>query len=144
MLTGPEAASPGGERMPLFSRTRRERDINSVSLGKAHSWKLARGEVSIRFHARLLGFYHLAGDCQDINVQNQTHLETIAIFKTSQRYLVYYQVNYLNNEYLSGHHVFVRAVDSLEGASRFIQTMDYVNKKSFAQAVVEDAAAQDL
>ena len=129
--------------MPLFSRTRREKDITATSLGKPRQWKLARGDRGIRFTGRLLGFYHLADDSVEPAVQNQTHLESIAIFKTHAHYLVYYVIRYVNNEHLSGRHVHVRVTRDLDQTAAFIGAMAYVNKKSFAQAVVADARSQD-
>jgi hypothetical protein len=129
--------------MFYFPRTLREKDINSTNLGKLRTYKLVRSERTISFRGRLLGFYHASGDSLEPAAQNQTHLESIAIFKTNTRYLVWYVLEYLNNEHIEGRRVQVHAAPTLDGVARFIDAMTYVNKKSFAQAVVEDARAQD-
>lgn len=129
----------------MFSilRTLKEKNIDSTNLGKLRTYSLARGDRSVRFRGKLLGFYHASGDCLEPEAQNKTHLETIAIFKTQTRYLIYYVLHYLNNEHLSGRHVHVHATPTLDEAARFIDAMTYANKRSFAQAVVEDARAMD-
>ena len=124
-------------------RILKEKDINSTNLGKFRTYRLVRSERTISFKGKLLGYYHASGDSLEPAAQNQTHLESIAIFKTSTRYLVWYVLEYLNNEHLSGRKVHVHAAPSLDAVARFIDSMTYVNKKSFAQAVVEDARAQD-
>ncbi|MBI4805979.1 MAG: hypothetical protein HY795_12160 [Desulfovibrio sp.] len=124
-------------------RTLRENDINSTHLGKQRKYKLARGDRSLLFRGKLLGFYHAADDCLEPAAQNQTHLATIAIFKTQTKYLIYYVLEYINNEHISGKQVHIHATSDLDGAATFINAMTYINKKSFAQAVIEDARAQD-
>ncbi|GFK93469.1 hypothetical protein NNJEOMEG_01302 [Fundidesulfovibrio magnetotacticus] len=126
-----------------FLRTLREKDINSTQLGKARTYRLARGDQTMTFKGRLLGFYHAEGDCLEPEAQNKTHLLTIAIFRTSSRYLIYYVLNYVNNEHLSGRQVHVHATPDLEAAARFVDAMTYANRKSFAQGVLEDARATD-
>ncbi|WP_243310689.1 hypothetical protein [Fundidesulfovibrio agrisoli] len=129
----------------MFARffTHRERDINSTSLGKQRTYCLKRGDTHIRFTGKLLSFYHAADDCLEPAAQNQTHLETIALFRTQSQYLIYYVLLYQNNEHLSGRHVHLHATPDLDGAERFIGAMAYVNKRAFATAVVEDARAMD-
>jgi len=129
--------------MGLFNRIRREKDINSTNLGKTRQFKLIRGEKTMSFKGALLGFYHAEGDCVEQAAQNQTHLQSIAIFRTSTRYLIWYVLNYQNNEHLSGKHVHIHAAGDMQGVARFIEAMVYVNKRSFYPAVVEDAQAQD-
>jgi len=124
-------------------RTLREKDINSTNLGKTRRFALARGDRSFRFRGKLIAFYHAAADSLDPEAQNKTHLESIAIFKTLSRYLIYYVIDYQNNEHLSGKHVHLHATASLEGAERFIGAMAYANKRAFANAVIEDAKAMD-
>ncbi len=124
-------------------RTFREKDIVSTSLGKTRTYRLTRGDRVMTFKGRLLGFYHAADDCLEPAAQNQTHLESIAIFKTASRYLIYYVLHYKNNEHLSGRQVHVHATPDLDTAQRFIDAMAYTNKRAFAHAVVEDARAQD-
>lgn len=124
-------------------RTLREKDINSTNLGKNRRYRLTRGDRSVSFKGRLLSFYHAASDCLEPEAQNKTHLESIAIFRTLTRYLIYYVLEYQNNEHISGKQVHLHATASLEAAERFIGAMTYVNKRAFAQAVIEDARASD-
>jgi len=124
-------------------RTLKEKDINSTNLGKQRRFQLARGDRTVRFKGKLLSFYHAAADSLDFEAQNKTRLETIAIFRTLSRYLIYYVLEYQNNEHLSGKQVHLHATSSLEGAERFIGAMTYVNRKSFAQAVIDDARVMD-
>jgi len=125
-------------------RTLRENDINSTHLGKQRKYRLSRGNRSLLFRGKLLGFYHAADDCLTPAAQNQTHLSSIAIFKTQTKYLIYYVLEYINNEHISGKQVHIHATPDLDGAANFINAMTYINKKSFAQAVVEDSRAQDV
>lgn len=129
--------------MFFFSRTLKEKDINSTYLGKLREYKLARSERTIRFKGRLLGYYHASDDCLEPAAQNQTHLETIAIFRTATRYLVYYVLQYLNNEHISGRRVHIHAAPTLDDLARFVDSMTYANKRAFANAVIEDARAKD-
>ena len=129
--------------MGLFKRIRRERDINSTNLGKVRQYKFVRGDQTLTFKGKLLGFYHAEGDCVEKPAQNQTTLQSIAIFRTSTRYLIWYVLSYENNEHLSGKHVHVHATPDMAGAARFVEAMTYVNKRSFFPAVVEDSQAQD-
>ena len=129
--------------MALFSRVRREDDITASNLGKTRTWNLARGDRDVRFTGRLLGFYHLADDAVEPAVQNQTHLESIAIFKTKAQYFIYYRINHINNEHASGRQIHVRLTRDMEETAAFIESMTYANKRSFARAVVEDARVQD-
>ena len=117
--------------------------INSTQLGKPRKYKLARGDRSMLFAGKLLSFYHASGDCLEPAAQNQTHLATIAIFRTQTRYLIYYVLEYINNEHMTGKHVHVHATPTMDETARFIDAMVYVNKKSFAHSVVEDALSQD-
>ncbi|WP_243360387.1 hypothetical protein [Fundidesulfovibrio terrae] len=126
-----------------FLRTLGEKDINSMQLGKPRKYKLARGDRSMLFKGKLLSFYHASGDCLEPAAQNQTHLATIAIFRTQTRYLIYYVLEYINNEHISGKQVHVHATATMDETARFIDAMAYVNKKSFAHAVVDDARNQD-
>ncbi|MFZ5426812.1 MAG: hypothetical protein ACOZEN_07545 [Thermodesulfobacteriota bacterium] len=126
-----------------FIRTLREKDINSTNLRKNRRWLLTRGDRTVRFKGKLLSFYDASADCLDPEAQNKTRLETIAIFRTLSRYLIYYVLEYLNNEHISGKQVHLHATSSIEGAERFIGAMTYVNRKSFAQAIIEDARAAD-
>lgn len=121
-------------------RTLREKDINSTQLGKTRSYKLTRGGLLFSFKGMLLGFYHIAGDSLDQEVQNQTHLTTIAIFKTQNRYIIYYALEYKNNDHIEGRKTHIHATSTLEDARRFIDAMTYPNKKTFA-VVTEDASA---
>lgn len=129
--------------MGLFNHIRREKDINSTNLGKVRQYKLIRGDKTMSFKAKLLGFYHAEGDCLEQAAQNQTHLRSIAIFKTQTKYLIWYVLYYQNNEHLSGKHVHVHAVEDMQGVARFVEAMAYVNKRAFFPAVVEDALAKD-
>lgn len=126
-----------------FLRTLQEKDINSTQLGKLRKYNLARGDKSVHFKGTLIAFYHAAGDSLDPEAQDKTHLETIAIFKTSARYLIYYVLNYQNNEHITGRQVHVHATSDLDAADRFIQAMAYANKRAFAQGVMDDARAMD-
>lgn len=129
--------------MVLFARVRRENDITATNLGKVCAWRLVRGDREMRFTGRLLGFYHLADDAVEPAVRNQTHLESIAIFKTKAQYFVYYRIHHIGNEHATGRQVHVRLTRDMEETAAFIDSMTYANKKSFARAVVEDARAQD-
>ena len=129
--------------MGLFNRIRRERDINSTNLGKNRQYRLIRGDKTLSFKGKLLGFYHAEGDCLEQAAQNQTHLQSIAIFRTQTQYLIWYVLNYVNNEHLSGKHVHVHATGDMAGAAKFIEAMAYVNKRAFYPAVVEDAMVKD-
>ena len=126
-----------------FARTLREKDINSTNLGKPRNYRLARGEQIMTFRGRLLGFYHAEGDCLEPEAQNKTHLTTIAIFRTRTRYLIYYVLNHVNNEHLSGKQVHIHATQDMDAAERFVNAMTYANRKSFVQGVIEDARAAD-
>lgn len=123
--------------------TLREKDINSTKLGKPRKFKLTRGDHALLFKGKLLSFYHAADDSLEPAAQNQTHLDTIAIFRTQTKYLIYYVLDYVNNEHMTGKHVYVHATPDLDGAARFIGAMTYVNKKAFEKAVVEDARIVD-
>jgi len=125
--------------MLAFLRTLREKDINSTNLGKPRNYRLARGEQTMSFRGRLLGFYHAEGDCLEPEAQNKTHLTTIAIFRTRTRYLIYYVLNHVNNEHLSGRQVHIHATKDLDSAERFVGAMAYSNRKSFMLGVMEDA-----
>ncbi len=129
--------------MGLFSRTFREKDINSTNLGKIRQYTLLRGDIKLSFKGQLLGFYHAEGDCLEQAAQNQTHLRSIAIFKTQTRYLIWYVLYYQNNEHLSGKYVHAHAAGDMSGVAKFIEAMTYVNKRAFFPAVVEDAQAKD-
>lgn len=126
-----------------FLRTLREKDINSTQLGKVRRFRLARGDRSVNFKGKLLSFYHAEGDSVEPQAQDKTRLETIAIFRTLTRYLIYYVLEYQNNEHISGKQVHLHATASLEGAERFIAAMAYVNKRAFSPAVIEDAQEMD-
>lgn len=121
----------------------REKDINSSNLGKTRTYKLARGQTFFVFTGRLLSYYDVAADCLEPEAQNKTHLESIALFKTRTRYLIYYVLLYQNNEHLDGRVVHVHATDDLDGADRFLCAMTYVNKRSFYPDVIKDARVQD-
>lgn len=124
-------------------RTLKENDINSTNLGKLRRYSLARGERTLSFRGRLLGFYHAEGDALEVSAQDKTLLETIAIFRTRTRYLIYYLIHHHNNEHLSGRQVHIQVTGDLDGAASFIDAMIYPNKRSFADGVVADARATD-
>lgn len=126
-----------------FLRTLKEKDINSTKLGKLRNYSLARGERTLSFRGRLLGFYHAEGDALEVSAQDKTLLETIAIFRTRTRYLIYYQIHHHNNEHLSGRQVHIHVTDDLDGAAAFIDAMVYPNKRAFADGVIEDARSTD-
>ena len=129
--------------MLFFSRALTEKDINPIRLGKLRTYRLSRNGQVLRFNGRLLSSYSIFGDSLEPEAQRQTHLESIAIFKTRTRYLLYYVVQYLNNDHISGRQVGIHAAPTLDELAAFIDSMHYVNKKSFAHAVIDDARAQD-
>ncbi|GAB6039142.1 hypothetical protein JCM15519_37010 [Fundidesulfovibrio butyratiphilus] len=121
----------------------REKDINSSSLGKTRTYKLARGETFFVFTGRLLAYYNVAADCLEPEAQNKTHLQSIALFKTRTRYLIHYVLHYENNEHIEGKVVHVHATDDLDGADKFLSAMTYANKRAFYPDIIQDAREQD-
>jgi len=127
----------------LLSRTLTEKDIDATRLGRRRSYSLPRNGQALRFTGKLLGYYSIAGDCLEPAAQYQTHLESIAIFKTRTRYLLYYVIQHPASEISTGRQVGLRAASTLDDLAVFIDSMHYANKKSFAHAVIDDARAQD-
>ena len=127
----------------LLSRTLTEKDIDATRLGKRRSYSLPRNGQDLRFTGKLLAYYSVAGDCLEPEAQYQTHLASIAIFKTRTRYLVYYVIQHPADELSTGRQVSIHAAPTLDALDAFIDSMRYANKKSFAHAVIDDARAQD-
>jgi len=127
----------------LFTRTLTEKDINATRLGKLRAYSLTRNSQAVHFKGKLLGYYSVSGDCLEPAAQYQTHLESIAIFKTQTRYLVYYIIRRPDNEHAMRRQVSIHAAPTLDHLAAFIDSMHYANKKAFAHAVIDDARTQD-
>lgn len=127
----------------LLWRSLTEKSLSPKLVGKMRRYRLSRGEGVLSFQGELLA-YHRHADQQDApEYPGVSHLLTLALFRTKKgRFVIYYIVDYPDNEHLFGQHQYVTHLPEFADVSRFVGSMAYINAEPFRTKVIADATAR--
>ncbi len=120
-----------------------EKSFSPKLVGKIRRYRLTRGEGVLSFQGELLA-YHRHADQEDApDYPGVSHLLTLALFRTKKgRFVVYYIVDYPDNEHLFGQHQYATHLPEFADVARFVAAMAYINAESFRSKVIADATAR--
>lgn len=128
--------------MPLF-RPLTEKCLAPKHLGKIRRYRLSRGDGALVFTGTLLSYHNHADEKDAPEYPGVCHLVTLAAFRTRKgRFLVYYIVDYPEDEHISGEHQYVRVLPEFSDVERFVGAMTYVNVENFRSKVLDEAASR--
>jgi len=127
----------------LLWRSLTEKSLSPKLVGKMRRYRLTRGEGVLSFQGELLA-YHRHADQEDApEYPGVSHLLTLALFRTKKgRFVIYYIVDYPDNEHLCGQHQYVTHLPDFSDVSRFVGSMAYINAQPFCTKVIADATAR--
>ncbi len=123
-----------------FLRPLTEKCLAPKHLGKVRRYRLSRGDGALVFTGALLSYHHHADEKDAPEYPGVCHLATLALFRTRKgRFLVYYIVDYPEDEHISGRHQYVRLLPEFSDVERFVSAMAYVNVEGFRAKVLKEA-----
>ncbi|MEF3698474.1 hypothetical protein [Desulfolutivibrio sp.] len=127
----------------LLWRTLTEKSLSPKLVGKMRRYHLTRGEGVLSFQGELLA-YHRHVDQEDApDYPGVSHLITLALFRTKKgRFVVYYIVEYPDNEHLFGQHQYVTHLPEFADVTRFVAAMAYINVEPFRTKVISEATTR--
>ena len=127
----------------FFWRTHTEKTLSRKLLGKERHFRLTRGNGVLSLTGELVA-YHRHADQEDApEYPGICHLLVLALFRTRKgRFVVYYIVDYTEDEHISGEHQYVTLLSDFSEVARFVAAMSYVNAPDFREKVLSDAQAR--
>lgn len=127
----------------FFWRTHTEKTLSRKLLGKERHFRLTRGNGVLSLTGELVA-YHRHADQEDApEYPGVCHLIILALFRTRKgRFVVYYIVDYPEDEHISGEHQYVTLLSGFEEVVRFVSAMSYVNAEPFREKILSDAKAR--
>ncbi|QLA14961.1 hypothetical protein [Desulfolutivibrio sulfoxidireducens] len=127
----------------LFMRTLTEKCLAPKYLGKTRRYRLTRGDGGLVFTGTLLSYHNHADEKDAPEYPGVCHMVTLALFRTRKgRFLVYYLVDYPEDEHISGQHQYVRVLPDFAAVERFVGAMTYVNVAGFRTKVLGEASTR--
>jgi len=127
----------------LLWRTLTEKSLSPKLVGKMRRYRLTRGEGVLSFQGELLAYHRHAEQEDAPGYPGVSHLITLAIFRTRKgRFVVYYIVEYPDNEHLFGQHQYVTHLPEFGDVTRFVAAMAYINVEPFRTKVISEATAR--
>jgi hypothetical protein len=127
----------------LFWRTLTEKSLSPKLVGKMRRFRLTRGDGAVAFTGELLACRRHADQEDAPEYPGICHLLVLALFRTRKgRFVVYYIVDYTEDEHISGEHQYVTLLSDFSEVARFVAAMSYVNAPDFREKVLSDAQAR--
>jgi hypothetical protein len=121
-----------------------EKCLAPKHLGKVRrNRRLSRGTAHWCSRGRCFSYHNHADEKDAPEYPGVCHLVTLAAFRTRKgRFLVYYIVDYPEDEHISGEHQYVRVLPEFSDVERFVGAMTYVNVENFRSKVLDEAASR--
>ncbi len=127
----------------LLFRPLTEKCLAPKHLGKVRRYRLSRGDGAVVFTGTLLSYHNHADEKDAPEYPGVCHLVTLAAFRTRKgRFLVYYIVEYPEDEHISGQHQYVRVLPEFSDVEGFVGAMAYVNVENFRSKVLGEASSR--